>query len=217
MVIRDLMRYFQSECYIRINNKPLILVYRVDLFPNFLETTAIWRSVCKSEGLGEIYIAMVESNDLVHKNINPSFYGCDAAVEFPPLNMGELFGGQLQSVSENFTGMVCDYESTLLKYCDRELPGYKRFRGVMPGWDNTARRQDNGVIFKDSSPGAFRAWLEYVLNQTNEFFHGDEKIVFINAWNEWAEGAYLEPDEDFGYAFLEAVKMAKDSLFLGEA
>jgi GT2 family glycosyltransferase len=211
LVIMDLIRYFKSPSYIRINEKPLLLIYRVDLFPNFRETASRWRKICMSEGIGEIYLAMVESHDLVHMNIQPSFYGCDASVEFPPLNMGVNYVKKVEGVSESFSGVICDYKATMLNYCSRELPGHKRFRGVMPGWDNTARRQNNGVIFKDSSPGAFQAWLEFVIAQTNKHMHGDEKIIFINAWNEWAEGAYLEPDEDFGYSFLEAVRMAKDA------
>ena len=81
----------------------------------------------------------------------------------------------------------------------------------MPGWDNTARRQNNGFCFEHNSPEVFQAWLEHVIQQTRQQHHGDEKIVFINAWNEWAEGAYLEPDTTHGHAFLEAVKNAKDA------
>jgi hypothetical protein len=84
----------------------------------------------------------------------------------------------------------------------------------MPGWDNTARRQDNGFIFTNNSPEVFQAWLEFILDQTGKFMHGDEKIVFINAWNEWAEGAHLEPDSKDRYTFLEAVRNAKSAFRL---
>jgi GT2 family glycosyltransferase len=211
MVIRDLIRYFKSTSYIKINNKPLLLVYGVDLFPNFKETASTWRKICKSEGIGEIYLAIVETHEMVHKNIQPSFYGCDASIEFPPLNFGKKYKGKIDGIDKNFSGTINDYEEVMLSYCARELPGYKRFRGVMPGWDNTARRQNSSIIFKNNSPGAFQAWLEFVIAQTNIHMHGDEKIIFINAWNEWGEGAYLEPDIDFGYSFLEAVQMAKDA------
>jgi lipopolysaccharide biosynthesis protein len=83
--------------------------------------------------------------------------------------------------------------------------------GVVPGWDNTARMQDRSFCFEDATPGAFQAWLEEALEQTRAQHFGDERLVFVNAWNEWAEGTYLEPDRRFGHAFLEAVRNAKDA------
>jgi lipopolysaccharide biosynthesis protein len=98
-----------------------------------------------------------------------------------------------------------------VKYATRELPPYKRFMGVMPGWDNTARRQHNSYCFDAATPGAFQAWLETTVERTKQQFSGDERIVFINAWNEWAEGAYLEPDRRFGHSFLQAHANALDA------
>lgn len=81
----------------------------------------------------------------------------------------------------------------------------------MPGWDNTARRQHAGGCFEHSTPGAFQAWLEESITDTRQQHFGDERLVFINAWNEWAEGAYLEPDRRFGHTYLEAVSNALDA------
>jgi lipopolysaccharide biosynthesis protein len=91
----------------------------------------------------------------------------------------------------------------------RPLPDYRLFRTVMPGWDNTARRPNDSVIFAGSTPGAYQAWLECVLRQTREQHFGDEQLVFVNAWNEWAESAYLEPDLAWGHAYLEATRNAR--------
>ena len=79
---------------------------------------------------------------------------------------------------------------------------------VFPCWDNTARRQNNPFIFAGASPGAYQAWLEKSVEMTRCFRPGDEKLVFINAWNEWAEGNHLEPDQKFGYQYLEATRNA---------
>jgi O-antigen biosynthesis protein len=110
-----------------------------------------------------------------------------------------------------FRGSVFDYVKTALHYMTRPLPPYRLFRTVMPGWDNTARRQDDPVIFTGSTPGAYQAWLEWVLRQTREQHFGDDRIVFINAWNEWAEGTYLEPDLGWGHGYLEATRDAVDN------
>ena len=90
---------------------------------------------------------------------------------------------------------------------------YKRFLGVTPSWDNTARTGRRASIFLNSSPDLFRHWLTATTRRTMEEFQGDERIVFINAWNEWAEGCHLEPDRRYGHAFLEACKTALAATF----
>ncbi|GAA0701444.1 glycoside hydrolase family 99-like domain-containing protein [Dyella marensis] len=210
-VIHDLMRYFRQSNYIRIHGKPLILVYRTTLFPDFARTASLWREVCRKEGIGEIYIAQVESFELATSGATPEQFGCDASVEFPPQGMAEPIALPGQQLNPDFQGAVADYRDIAVKYATRELPPYKRFMGVMPGWDNTARRQHNSYCFDAATPGAFQAWLETTVERTKQQFSGDERIVFINAWNEWAEGAYLEPDRRFGHSFLQAHANALDA------
>lgn len=210
-VINDLIRFFRDSRYIKIDGRPLILIYRVTLFPNFAETAARWRAICRENGIGEIYIAMVESFDLVHSNTHPSTFGCDAAVEFPPQGLAEQKAPTGEILNPDFAGNVADYRDMAIHYATREAPAYTRFKGVMPGWDNTARRQNNSFCIENATPGAFQAWLEETIEETRMQNYGDERIVFVNAWNEWAEGAYLEPDCRFGHTYLEAVKNAMDA------
>ena len=203
-VIRDLIRYFRSPHYIRIGGRPLIAVYRVALFPDFRRTAALWRQVCRDEGIGEIYIAHVESFEMVSAGVRPGDVGCDAAIEFPPHGMAEPYPLTAPLLNPNFQGAVADYRDLAVRYATRDLPSYKRFPGVVTGWDNTARRQNNSYCFEHATPGAFQAWLEAAVEITKQQFSGDERLLFINAWNEWAEGAYLEPDQRFGHAYLQA-------------
>lgn len=209
--IMDLTRFFRDHRYIRIDKRPLILVYRVSLFPNFAETSERWRAICREQGIGEIYIAMVESFDLVHANTNPKKYGCDAAVEFPPQEYAEPKLPTGDVINPDYAGTVADYRDLAVRYVTRDAPAYIRFRGVIPGWDNTARRQNNSFCFEHATPGGFQAWLEEAIEQTRIQHYGDERLVFVNAWNEWAEGAYLEPDRKFGHTYLEAVKNALEA------
>lgn len=213
-VIRDLIRFFRDHRYIRVDGRPLLLVYRVLLFPDFAATAKRWRRICRDEGVGEIYIVMVESFELVHKGAKPDVYGCDAAVEFPPQGLAEPKSPSGDIINPEFVGHVADYRDLAVRYATREMPDYKRFLGVMPGWDNTPRRQDNSFCFEHASPGAFQAWLEEAIDQTRRQYAGDERLVFVNAWNEWAEGAYLEPDRMFGHSYLQAVANALDATAL---
>jgi hypothetical protein len=83
---------------------------------------------------------------------------------------------------------------------------YRRFRGVMPGWDNTARRGTAANIFVNGSPQAYEVWLRGIVDATKRDLPPGERFLFINAWNEWAEGAHLEPDRKHGHGFLEATR-----------
>lgn len=213
-VILDLIRYFRSPNYIRIDGRPLLVVYRVTLFPDFARTSALWREVCRRENVGEIYISMVESFELVDTVSHPSHYGCDASIEFPPQGLAEQIKPSGEIINPDFLGSVADYRDLVARYCARKQPSYTRFRGAMPGWDNTPRRQNNSFCFENATPGAFQAWLEHIIDETRKHRYGDERIIFINAWNEWAEGAHLEPDRRFGHTFLEALSNANEGASL---
>jgi GT2 family glycosyltransferase/SAM-dependent methyltransferase len=218
-VIRDLIPYFRHPDYIRINGRPLFLVYRVDRFPDMRRTSAIWRAAARAAGIGDIYLARVESFQFAVESEPPSRYGCDAAVEFPP--HGSWSAGRTsapgQLLNPTFAGRVIDYRDLVLRHTRAELPSYVRFRTVMPSWDNSARQPDHAFIVHGASPGAFQAWLEAAIEDTREQTCGDARIVFLNAWNEWAEGNHLEPDHRFGHGYLEAVPNAVERVVLRNA
>lgn len=213
-VILDIIRYMKRLNYIRINGKPLLLVYRINLFPDILRTQQIWRDMCRKEGIGEIYLAFVESFEFARENVSPSKYGFNASVEFPPHQMANEIRLPAKKLNPQYSGVVSDYRELVLRYLHKDIPGYTRFRTVMAGWDSTPRHPDNAYIFEYSTPGAYQAWLEAILKQTYEQNFGDERIVFVNAWNEWAEGAHLEPDQRFGHGFLEATKNALEKAMM---
>jgi GT2 family glycosyltransferase len=215
-VICDLMRYMRHPAYIRIDGRPLLLVYRPGLLPNISRAADTWRTECRTHGMGEIYLVQAETFELTDANLAPQEAGFDASVEFPPHGAGMYPVAPSGRISNpDFCGHVFDYNNTALHYMTKLPPSYTRFRTAMTGWDNTARRQDNPNIFLGSTPGAYQAWLEAAIRQTREQHFGDERIMFVNAWNEWAEGAYLEPDLRWKHAYLEATKNALDNVRLG--
>jgi len=213
-VMLDLIRYMRHPNYVRINGKPLLIIYRIKLFPDIRRTTEIWRELCRKEGLGEIYLAMVECFELAMAFEHPSNYGFDASMEFPPHGVDAPLEPNGKILNSDYTGVIHDYRQAILKYLQLEVPGYVRFRSVMPSWDNTPRRQNDPVMFENTCPEVYQAWLEAILDQTHEQNFGDERIVFINAWNEWGEGNHLEPDQKYGHRFLEATRNAQDRWLL---
>ena len=213
-VIFDLIRYMRHPNYIRVNGMPLLIVYRINLFPDIQRTTRIWRRICMEEGIGEIYLVMAESFENTRIAGRPSEFGFNASVEFPPHGCDAEIKAPGDLLNPNFKGRIFDYRETVLRYLEKPLPDYVRFRTAMLSWDNTARRQNESHIFAFASPGGYQAWLENILTQTREQNFGDERLVFINAWNEWAEGTHMEPDQHFGHGYLQATRNAKESCFL---
>jgi glycosyltransferase involved in cell wall biosynthesis len=198
--------YFCDPRYIRVKQCPLLLIYRPSLFPNLAETAMRWRRWCRDNGIGEIFLAYTQS----FESSSPADYGFDAAVEFPPNNTHPIdITRQIENRDPDFTGVIYDWtiypeRSRQYQPCD-----YPLFRGVNPAWDNEARRGGSGATFLGSTPAGYREWLENAIEDTvKRFSDPSERIVFINAWNEWAEGAHLEPDQRHGYAYLQATRDA---------
>lgn len=199
--IRWLARAFHDKRYIRINGKPLFLVYRISKLPDPLKTASIWREEAHKIGIGEIYLCSVES--LENDRLNPVQIGFDAAVEFQP----DWLSLPPPSFSVGENNRVYDYGALVNKTLKQNSVSYKRFPCVTPGWDNTPRRQQNAVVFKDATPDHYQQWLEGVIERYKPTTP-EEGIVFINAWNEWGEGAHLEPCQKWGHAYLEATQKA---------
>ena len=193
--------------YVRIHGKPLVVVYRLGLLPEPRRTADLWREYCMNAGIGEIYLAYVQSFERMPLGDEPSVYGFDAAIEFPPHRYPVRADELLRPlINPEYQGVLFDYIKTSENFINRPWPSYKLFRTVMPSWDNTARRQDVSHVFVGSTPERYEYWLRRVVEQTRRLHFGDERIVFINAWNEWAEGNHLEPDRQFGHQYLVATK-----------
>lgn len=204
--IQSLFPALRDSRYVRIGGKPLILVYKVALLPNPEQTAIVWRDQCRTARIGEIYLACVHNNANPELNVDPRTIGFDAAVEFPPLGKGVIAPTPRHLLNKKFRGLCYDYMATAKNIVLGRCPPFTFFRGVMPSWDNTARRQDSGHIFLGASPEGYGRWLESAAEWTARMHVGDERIVFINAWNEWAEGNHLEPDQKYGRAYLEATR-----------
>ncbi len=204
--IKHIAQYVRDNRYIRVNGKPLILVYRPQLLPNAKATAKRWRNWCRKNGIGEIYLAYTQS----FETVDPAEYGFDAAVEFPPNNMGvPPCNSPEVKASSKFKGHALDWSYLLERSRNYTAVPYALHRGACPSWDNTARRGANATVLLNANPDDFE---EMVRNAAREacktFASRSERLVFINAWNEWAEGTHLEPDKKYGYAWLQAIRQA---------
>ena len=207
-VVLDATRHAADPRYLRVNGKPLFLVYRPLLIPNIRAFAALCRQSFRQAGFDGVHLVYVESMESVSTLPPPSDLGFDACVEFPPQGLAAPSSDPMIPIREDFVGVRYDYEATVLDSVSRASVNYKRYQSVFPSWDNTPRQPARGDSFVNASPEAFQVYVEEKLDEVTRMFVGDERLLFVNAWNEWAEGAHLEPDQKFGHRWLEAIRNA---------
>ena len=204
--IAHIAPYLLDPRYLHVNGRPLLLVYRPGLLPEPAATAARWRQWCAAHDIGEIHLAYVQSFD----NVDPRSIGFDSAVAFPPNNTSQRpITAQRRLLNPEFNGDVLDWRELAREAMARPDATYPLHPCVNPGWDNEPRRSGAGRIYVHASPRGYRDWLRHAI-ATARRREPEVKtpLVFINAWNEWAEGAVLEPDTRLGHAWLQATRAA---------
>jgi len=205
--IKSLVPFFQDNRYIRVDGKPYLIVYRPQHLPNARNTVRIWRDYCRTIGLGEIHICAA----LIHGNEDYTKFGFDSGVEFPPHNLRSANINSKVNFREYFCGNLMQYADIAESYLYRSYGTKRVFKTVFPSWDNTARTKERSLIVLNGVPDNYEYWLGSTIDIVNQSGNPDE-LIFINAWNEWAEGCHLEPDRWFGHGFLQATLNAKNGL-----
>ncbi|MCP1205023.1 glycoside hydrolase family 99-like domain-containing protein [Pantoea sp. B550] len=196
----DIMPALKDERYIRVDGKPLLILYRASSLPDAKETGKRWREHAIKNGLPGLYLVVVNAFDVS----SPQPYDFDAIVEFPPHQIGAKdITDSITPLNKNFTGRVYDYEELALRAGKIDNDNFTCFKAVMPSWDNEARKPTQGFSFYNAKPELYAKWLDSAIKTTMNR-RPEERLVFVNAWNEWAEGAHLEPDRHNGYAYLHA-------------
>ena len=213
--LRTLAEAFADKRYIRVDGKPLFAVYRASALPNPKRTTDIWREEAARLGIGDLFLCRVES--FANERTPPLEIGFDAAIEFAPdWNCVGLPSGRnrwcrkLARINQRYryalANRICSYQELVQNMRAKPEPGYPRFRGVTPMWDNSARRSKDALVLVGSTPEIYEEWLRAVVAET--LAKPQHRLVFINAWNEWAEGNHLEPCQRWGDAYLQATRRA---------
>ena len=200
--IRHLIKYFKDERYIRIDGKPVLIIYRANIIPNIAATAEIWRKEVLRYGLPGLYLISAQTFGIY----SPKEFDFDASVEFPPHNIrGVDVSHEVELINPKYNGQIFSYDQWVANAVLNKEPDYKLYRTAMLSWDNTARKQNNSHIFHGFSLQRYKEWLSSIVNKvySEKKYTTDEKIVFVNAWNEWAEGTHLEPDQKVGYGYLQ--------------
>ncbi|MGL4985714.1 MAG: glycoside hydrolase family 99-like domain-containing protein [Treponemataceae bacterium] len=203
--IKYLIPFFMDKRYIKVEGRPVLYIYRPALFPNFSEYRNIWTEECNKRNIEPLFLVAC----LTRTDTSPKPYGMDAAVErvLHDWTAGNCLE-QKNSLSffNTFTGTVLDYNDVASYYeTIEDKKDFTWYRSIVPNWDNTARYKDSAHIVHNSNPIRFQKWIEQCIDYTVNNLPQEQQFVVVNAWNEWAEGAHLEPDSKFGYAYLNSV------------
>jgi lipopolysaccharide biosynthesis protein len=224
-----LVKYFQDKRYIRINNKPVFAIYKDLLIEDIDVCINAFRDTLKGYGL-EVFLCRFEHDLGTTSDFTKAYSIFDAGIEFQPFTRHFSILKSLSSASLKKYLTISNYyrwikktaripinpKNIIIQYKDlvnHDLAydfqtGFPIFPGVCPGWDNSVRRQNGGaLIINDSTPELFESWVFKKIKKT----HWDllpERFIFVNAWNEWAEGNHLEPCECWGVEYLNAIKKA---------
>jgi glycosyltransferase involved in cell wall biosynthesis len=209
--IADTSQYMANKRYMQVDGRPLFILYRPGLLPNARETLQRWRELW-TDALGvEPWILMVQG----FGDSDPRKYGLDGAVEFPPhklaVNVPDM-NHELTLFDPDFAGNVRSYDGVINESLNEAPSAFPLIKTVSPHWDNDARREGRGMVLQGSTPERYEYWLNGVMDHAHQYPFKEEPIVFVNAWNEWAESAYLEPDVHYGHAYLNATQRAVHGL-----
>jgi len=203
--IEHVAEYMRDPRYLRVDGKPMLVVYRPGIFGNIDATARRWREYCRQRNIGEIHLAYVQS----FEQPKPLDIGFDAAIEFPPnCSPPSETTGSTSLLNGKYAGTTLDWREMASGFLQRVHPDYTLHRGVNVGWDNEARRPGRGRTYTRYSSYQYFQWLRNLIPRPSG---PGSALTFINAWNEWAEGAMLEPDARWGYANLAATRATLSS------
>ena len=216
-VADDLIRYMVDDRYIKINNKPVLLIYRPAIIDEFNMLVDILQFKAKEKGFNGVHIVSTNSFKFMRNGkhegeklkINaiaefPPHFSCDADRPVDGYSFGPNYNGSSRLHDYEYTVEACSaYYNKILD--NNMYKGMSYYPGTFPTWDNTARKQNDSDVFVNTSAEYFSKWVDAAMKFTQNRNEYNEQFVFINAWNEWAEGAVLEPDLKNGYKHLETL------------
>ncbi|MEW9702187.1 glycoside hydrolase family 99-like domain-containing protein [Paenibacillus sp. SI8] len=205
----EVLKAFRDDRYIRIDDKPLFIIYRPGNIPRCEEMLQYWNSLAKQNGLAGIFFVRTLGGFKI-----PNQRGFDASVEFEPhYTFAHNESNRLWSYVhiDDKKHLVFDYDQVWHSILNRShhRDGEQIFPGAYVNWDNTPRLAHEGQSCLGASPAKFGYYLAKQMERAVTLYNSE--FLFINAWNEWAEGTYLEPDKQHKYEYLEAIRKALET------
>jgi lipopolysaccharide biosynthesis protein/glycosyltransferase involved in cell wall biosynthesis len=205
--IRWLLPALTDPRALKVDGRQVFIVYQARALPDPARTVEVWRRETSEAGLSGLYLMTVETG--WDAGWDATEVGFDAKILFQP-QFSILETVPRLEVDGPESLRVFDYEEAWPKLSDPDPVPYRRYESVCAGWDNTPRTNERGWLLHNSTPEAYEAWLGQAIDRAQPL-PPEERFIFLNAWNEWAEGAHLEPDLRHGHGYLDATRRALES------
>ena len=206
-----LLPFFMDERYIKIDGKPFFAIYEAENVPYIDEMISFWNEEVKKHGIEGVYVASVNTRVAGSENISAVLqysYGTYAKTFRYVSN--QVVRKSISLVNKRFNTRIWDYENIWKMITERRPDGnIPNIPGGTVQYDETPRRGDKALVFRHSDPAIFEEYMKKQLYRARKVYNSE--YLFLDAWNEWGEGNYLEPDQTNGYKYLEALKRAVDS------
>ena len=187
-----LLPFFRDDRYVKVDGKPVFVFYKVSLISCFENMVDCWRELAAKEGLAGLYLIGNACKDGSRLSLDE-----------------ELLQEPASSIRycrlKDCYAKVVDYDE-IWGWILQEESEMNKSSGSFVRYDTTPRHGSDGVIINGASPEKFQNYFARLLAK-NEL--AESPFTFVNAWNEWGEGMYLEPDVEHAYRYLEAVSYAK--------
>lgn len=221
-----LLPFFRDKRYIVENNKPLFIIYRPEIIPCINEMLDYWNELSKENGFDGVVYAYQGIGLDQKKNKDDSRFTYN--IEYEPGYGSEHLNSKRKKSLIRFAKKIDNIAQRLFGHTLSEIylnkvrrksyddiwnainsyrpDDKKRVAGAFVDWDNTPRRGRKGLVIEGASPQKFYLYLKERIKMVRQYYSSD--MIFLFAWNEWAEGGYLEPDERYGYEYLKSLKRA---------
>lgn len=226
-----LLPFFKDERYIKHNGKPVLIIYKPELLNNVVEMIEFWKSLAVKNGFNGLHIGFQFPTAFNYPTITQNF---DFGIEFEPAYTTSIISSENRKKHIKYQNIwlqrlfVLTHPNYWLGFLKEKLhiqppqpskipyskiwhfkissktKHSKIYSGIFPSWDNTSRKKERGTIFTNATPQKFGRFLKNYYKKIKK--DDSNQYLFINAWNEWAEGAHLEPDEKYGYQWLECIR-----------
>ena len=206
--ITDISKYIVDHRYIKWHGKSVIVIYAPKSIPNIKNFLEKAKEEAYKKGIGEIsfWICKTSKEDIFDLDLDEYI---DKEIEFPPRFPEDFSGAQIHV--KDVKGQIFDYskfiDNILCRY-DQDKYNFRSIHAVMLGWDSSARRASGYWSFDNFDLRKYYQWLSFVIKETEKKYLPEDRFVFINAWNEWGEGTYLEPDKKYGYSAINTTSKA---------
>lgn len=230
-----MLPFFKDRRYILEDGKPMLLIYKPEDIPNFDEMVSTWKKLAKDNGLKGLFVMAQGSNYCMTHHTQEMDPKLDACIMYEP---GYTYASIKKENKKNFLKYILEYRKFTFHYILPLAKSYlcrklkirpkkptdimdfsviwetilsvkipkNYYPGAFANWDNTARRGIYARIIQGTNPKIFEKYFTKQLIRAREEYK--KNYLFFTAWNEWAEGSHLEPDEKYGYGYLEAVSKA---------